>query len=191
MVHHLIVVLSLHCCIGSNCSGYHKSNTATTSSMITIASTTHLPHNHHHHLPPNVVCNALCIVLVGHPTGKWEPADLLRNFLKWVDLYRSVKKKTESRTITTTIVLLESEFATAVFFTTVSGLDNYVGAKSANTQRLINVTWKTRIRNASNFDNANYNEDYDEENMKNIKKNTAVQNLFSSDKAQDAALQST
>ncbi|CAB5383203.1 unnamed protein product [Rhizophagus irregularis] len=73
----------------------------------------------------------------------------------------------------------------------VSGLDNYVGAKSANTQRLINVTWKTRIRNASNFDNANYNEDYDEENMKNIKKNTAVQNLFSSDKAQDAALQST
>ncbi|GBC36799.2 hypothetical protein RIR_jg29043.t1 [Rhizophagus irregularis DAOM 181602=DAOM 197198] len=180
MVHHLIVVLSLHCCIGSNCSGCnccddHKSNTTTTSSMITIASTTHLPHNHHHHLPPNVVCNALCIVLVGHPTGKWEPADLLRNFLKWVDLYRSVKKKTESRTITTTI----------------SGLDNYVGAKSANTQRLINVTWKTRIRNASNFDNANYNEDYDEENMKNIKKNTAVQNLFSSDKAQDAALQST
>jgi hypothetical protein len=53
------------------------------------------------------------------------------------------------------------------------------------------VTWKTRIRNASNFDNANYNEDYDEENMKNIKKSTAVQNLFSSDKAQDAALQST
>ncbi|CAB4428446.1 unnamed protein product [Rhizophagus irregularis] len=89
------------------------------------------------------------------------------------------------------MVPLESELATAVFFTTVSGLDNYVGAKSANTRRLINTIKCDMENNASNFDNANYNEDYDEENMKNIKKSTAVQNLFSSDKAQDAALQST
>ena len=89
---------------------------------------------------------------------------------------------------------MESEFATAVFLQQLADWiimleQSQQTPKDWSTK--LNVAWKTRIRNASNFDNANYNEDYDEENMKNIKKSTAVQNLFSSDEAQDAALQST